>query len=83
MNEWDEVWSADESAQSQVSEPSGLDADVLPVVPMRNVVLFPHIMTPLTLGRPKSLAALEFCLHHKIAFEIGRASCRERVFRTV
>ena len=70
MNEWDEVWSADESAQSQVSEPSGLDADVLPVVPMRNVVLFPHIMTPLTLGRPKSLAALEFCLHHKIAFAV-------------
>lgn len=51
-------------------EPCGLEADVMPVVPMRNVVLFPHIMVPLTLGRPKSLAAFEFCLRHQHPFVV-------------
>ena len=35
-----------------------LPADVIALVPMRNVVLFPHVVMPITLGRMKSLAAL-------------------------
>ena len=35
-----------------------LPQDVLPIVPMRNVVLFPHVMRPLVVGREKSVAAL-------------------------
>ncbi len=35
-----------------------LAEDVIALVPMRNVVLFPHVLMPLTVGRPKSLAAL-------------------------
>jgi len=36
-----------------------LPADVVPVVPMRNLVLFPHGMAPIGVGRPKSVAALQ------------------------
>ena len=32
--------------------------DVVAIVPMRNVVLFPHVLMPVTVGRPKSVAAL-------------------------
>src|SRR3712207_2171218 len=31
----------------------------LPVLPLRNTVLFPHLFMPLTAGRPGSVAALE------------------------
>ena len=34
-----------------------LPDDVLCIVPVRNVVLFPGIVMPLSLGRPKSIAA--------------------------
>jgi ATP-dependent Lon protease len=36
---------------------------VVPLVPMRNVVLFPHVMTPVTVGR-RSLAALAHAAAH-------------------
>ncbi|MHB8839068.1 MAG: LON peptidase substrate-binding domain-containing protein, partial [Gemmatimonadaceae bacterium] len=34
-------------------------ADRLPVLPLRDVVLFPHVAMPLLVGRAGSLAALE------------------------
>ncbi|SEL44538.1 endopeptidase La [Nitrosovibrio tenuis] len=39
-----------------------LPEDVIPLVPMRNVVLFPHVLTAVTVGRAKSIAALEHAL---------------------
>ncbi len=36
-----------------------LPEDVIALVPMRNVVLFPHVLTAVTVGRAKSIAAVE------------------------
>ncbi|MGZ5747726.1 MAG: LON peptidase substrate-binding domain-containing protein [Caldimonas sp.] len=36
-----------------------LPPDVIALVPMRNVVLFPQLLMPVTVGRPRLLAALQ------------------------
>ncbi len=48
-----------------------LPDDVVALVPMRNVVLFPHVLMPVTIGRPKSVAALEHALAHKTVIAIA------------
>src|SRR5438552_6833448 len=39
--------------------PPPLPPDALIIVPVRNTVLFPGLMLPITLGRPKSIAAAQ------------------------
>lgn len=39
-----------------------LPDDVIALIPMRNVVLFPHVLMPITVGRIKSLATVEHAL---------------------
>ncbi|HBZ29573.1 MAG TPA: endopeptidase La [Nitrosomonas nitrosa] len=39
-----------------------LPEDVIALIPMRNVVLFPHVLMPITVGRVKSIAAIEHVL---------------------
>src|SRR5512138_605518 len=34
-------------------------ADLFPLLPLRDVVVFPHMVIPLFVGRPKSIKALE------------------------
>lgn len=47
-----------------------LPADVIALVPMRNVVLFPHVFMPVTVGRARSVAAVEFALQAKLPIGI-------------
>ncbi|SEN27685.1 ATP-dependent Lon protease [Nitrosospira multiformis] len=42
-----------------------LPQDVIALIPMRNVVLFPHVLTAITVGRARSIAALEHALDPK------------------
>jgi ATP-dependent Lon protease len=41
------------------SDATSLPADVLPIVPVRNLVLFPGTVVPVTMGRPRSIAAAQ------------------------
>ena len=42
------------------AKPESLDS--LPVLPLKNTVLFPHLFMPLSVGRPVSMAAVEAIL---------------------
>ena len=44
------------------STPLELPPGVVPLIPMRNLVLFPHVLAPVSVGRPKSVAALQHAL---------------------
>jgi ATP-dependent Lon protease len=53
-----EMLSANEGAQGATTMPP-LPPDALIIVPVRNTVLFPGLVLPITLGRPKSIAAAQ------------------------
>ncbi len=40
------------------NEENGTDGQVLPLLPLRDIVVFPQMVAPLFVGRPKSVAAL-------------------------
>jgi ATP-dependent Lon protease len=37
---------------------------VIPLLPLRDVVMFPHMIVPLFVGREKSIAALELAMQY-------------------
>ena len=54
--------SGDETNLATAPEATTLPAGVIALVPMRNVVLFPHALMPIAVGRTKSVAAVMHAL---------------------
>ena len=50
---------ADELNQTPPVEAELLPADIMPLVPVRNLVLFPGTVVPVTMARPRSIAAAQ------------------------
>lgn len=50
---------ADELNSTEPGEPRTLPADIVPLVPVRNLVLFPGTVVPVTMARPRSIAAAQ------------------------
>ncbi|MFZ1427846.1 MAG: endopeptidase La [Geminicoccaceae bacterium] len=50
---------ADELNLTEPGEPRTLPADIMPLVPVRNLVLFPGTVVPVTMARPRSIAAAQ------------------------
>jgi ATP-dependent Lon protease len=49
-------------SQTPNAPPPELPPGVVALIPMRNLVLFPHVLAPVSVGRPKSIAAVEHAL---------------------
>jgi len=53
------------------------DLTALPLLPLRDVVVFPHMVIPLFVGRPKSIKALDMAMDAgKHILLVGRSSRR-------
>jgi len=46
--------------------PAEMPPGVVALIPMRNLVLFPHVMAPASVGRVKSIAALEHAIANSV-----------------
>ncbi|MGW8312613.1 MAG: endopeptidase La [Desulfuromonadales bacterium] len=44
--------------------PESAQPEIFPVLPLRDIVIFPHMVTPLFVGRPRSIQALEWAMTH-------------------
>ena len=71
---------ADSQQSLHESDAPALPADVIPVVPMRNVVLFPGVVLPITVGREESIAAAQEAVRagRKIAVVLQRDPAVEK-----
>ena len=58
MTEPSSASSLNPTPASEISLVDHLPPDVVPIVPMRNLVLFPQVLAPITIGRPRSVAAV-------------------------
>ena len=56
-------------------------ADRLPVLPLRDVVVFPYVVMPLLVGRAASLAALKnMALHYSAGEALAKAAGSDDLF---
>ncbi len=56
---------SEENKSDQVKELPG-EVLVVPLLPLREVIIFPHMVVPLFVGREKSIAALEAAIQNKL-----------------
>ena len=64
-----------ETLKKDHEEPTGNEPLYFPLLPLRDVVVFPNVVVPLFVGREKSIKALEYALSHNK--EIFLAAQRE------
>ena len=38
------------------------NSSIVPLIPLRDIIVFPHMVVPLFVGREKSIKALEFAM---------------------
>lgn len=53
---------------TDIPEPAAKDSDghdLLPLLPLRDIVIFPHMVTPLFVGRVRSIQALEWAMERE------------------
>ena len=55
-----------QSSSSRQATGSTGKSMVVPLLPLRDVIIFPHMVVPLFVGREKSINALEECVNKKI-----------------
>src|SRR4029077_14649794 len=69
----------EQGSKSRVELPP-LPADAIPIVPIRNVALFPGVVMPISLGRELSIAAAQEAVRtgHKIALLAQRDASTEK-----
>ena len=56
---------ADPTSTAEINLGANLPPGVVPIVPMRNLVLFPQVLAPITIGRPRSVAAVARAISSK------------------
>jgi ATP-dependent Lon protease len=61
-----------------VAEHSTKAHDSFPILPLRDVVVYPHMVVPLFVGREKSILALEYAMEGKKTSRFGRAARSHR-----
>ncbi|MBI3016871.1 MAG: endopeptidase La [Deltaproteobacteria bacterium] len=54
-----------ESSKKEVSKKELPSMLIVPLLPLRDIIVFPHMVVPLFVGREKSIHALEEALNHK------------------
>ena len=59
MSSADNTAPSDQSSASPADQSASIPADALIIVPVRNTVLFPGVVMPISIGRPKSIAAAQ------------------------
>jgi len=70
----DETAAADGAAPAKNGAGRALPADAMILIPTRNTVLFPGVVSPVTIGRPRSVAAAQEALRgeQKVGFLLQR-----------
>ena len=66
------------SSEIMSGPPSGGESELYPVLPLRDIVVFPHMIVPLFVGREKSIKALEEVMQDDKQILAGDAKRRQR-----